>query len=121
MTNSQIFKKAHKLAKSVHVAGDCYRVTFGAALKIVFAEKNETIIKKRKIRSVATVFAFQLADGIRIVYEFEEDKGFYHDALLGGCPLYGHESRLASLEDARKINKPEDYLEDAWRAACVKV
>ena len=40
MTNSQIFKAAHKLAKSVHVAGDCYRVTFGAALKIVIAESK---------------------------------------------------------------------------------
>ena len=37
---SQIFKKAHELAKSVHVAGDCYRVTFGAALKIVIAESK---------------------------------------------------------------------------------
>ena len=40
MNKSQIFKTAHKLAKSVHVAGDCYRVTFGAALKIVIAESK---------------------------------------------------------------------------------
>ena len=40
MTNSQIFKAAHKLAKSVHVTGDCYRVTFGAALKIIIAESK---------------------------------------------------------------------------------
>lgn len=40
MNKSQIFKKAHELAKSVHVAGDCYRVTFGAALKIVIAESK---------------------------------------------------------------------------------
>lgn len=40
MNKSQIFKQAHKLAKSVHVAGDCYRVTFGAALKIVIAESK---------------------------------------------------------------------------------
>lgn len=40
MNKSQIFKKAHALAKSVHVAGDCYRVTFGAALKIVIAESK---------------------------------------------------------------------------------
>lgn len=35
MNKSQIFKAAHKLAKSVHVAGDCYRVTFGAAIKAI--------------------------------------------------------------------------------------
>ena len=40
MNKSQIFKKAHELTKSVHVAGDCYRVTFGAALKIVIAESK---------------------------------------------------------------------------------
>jgi len=40
MNKSQIFKAAHQLAKSVHVAGDCYRVTFGAALKIVIAESK---------------------------------------------------------------------------------
>jgi len=40
MNKSQIFKAAHTLAKSVHVAGDCYRVTFGAALKIVIAESK---------------------------------------------------------------------------------
>jgi hypothetical protein len=40
MNKSQIFKAAHKLAKSVHVVGECYRVTFGAALKIVIAESK---------------------------------------------------------------------------------
>ena len=40
MNKSQIFKAAHALAKSVHVAGDCYRVTFCAALKIAFAESK---------------------------------------------------------------------------------
>ena len=44
MTNSQIFKAAHKLAKSVHVEGDCYRVTFGAALKIVIAESKAPVL-----------------------------------------------------------------------------
>ena len=40
MNKSQIFTQAHKLAKSVHVSGDCYRVTFSAALKIVIAESK---------------------------------------------------------------------------------
>lgn len=40
MNKSQIFTQAHKLAKSVHVAGESYRVTFGAALKIVIAESK---------------------------------------------------------------------------------
>ena len=35
MTNSQIFKAAHKLAKSVIKSDDNYRVTFGAAIKAI--------------------------------------------------------------------------------------
>jgi hypothetical protein len=44
MNKSQIFKAAHTLAKSVHVSGDCYRVTFGASLKIVIAETKTKLV-----------------------------------------------------------------------------
>ena len=35
MNKSQLFKQAHKLAKKVIKAGDNYRVTFGACLKMI--------------------------------------------------------------------------------------
>ena len=35
MNASQIFKAAHTLTRATIVAGDCYRVNFGAALRIV--------------------------------------------------------------------------------------
>ena len=35
MNKSQLFKAAHKLAKSVIKPGDNYRVTFGAAIKAI--------------------------------------------------------------------------------------
>ena len=35
MNKSQLFKTAHKLAKSVIKSGDNYRVTFGAAIKAI--------------------------------------------------------------------------------------
>ena len=35
MNKSQLFKAAHKLAKSVIKSGDNYRVTFGAAIKAI--------------------------------------------------------------------------------------
>ena len=44
MTNSQLFKQAHKLAKQVIQKGDDYRVTFGACLKLL-KEKAAVIIK----------------------------------------------------------------------------
>ena len=36
-TKRQIFKAAHKDAKKVHVAGDCYAVTFAQALRNCYA------------------------------------------------------------------------------------
>ena len=35
MNKSELFKAAHKLAKSVIKSGDNYRVTFGAAIKVI--------------------------------------------------------------------------------------
>lgn len=35
MNKSELFKSAHKLAKSVIKSGDNYRVTFGAAIKAI--------------------------------------------------------------------------------------
>ena len=35
MNKSELFKAAHKLAKSVIKSGDNYRVTFGAAIKAI--------------------------------------------------------------------------------------
>lgn len=46
MTKQETFKKAHELAKSVHQQGECYRATFGAALKLVIAESKALVIKK---------------------------------------------------------------------------
>ena len=58
MNKSQIFTQAHKLAKSVHVAGDCYRVTFGAALKIVIADsKTPKTLTERLLDAGAKVWS----------------------------------------------------------------
>lgn len=52
MNKSELFKAAHKLAKSVIKAGDSYRVTFGAAIKAILGgfmaqvEKITVTLKK---------------------------------------------------------------------------
>lgn len=49
MNKSELFKSAHKLAKSVIKAGDDYRVTFGAAIKAIlagFVEATKTVEEK---------------------------------------------------------------------------
>jgi hypothetical protein len=37
-TKKVIFNSAHRIAKAAHVAGESYAVTFGAALRIVYAQ-----------------------------------------------------------------------------------
>ena len=44
MTNSVLFTKAHAMAKQVNQIGDCYRITFGACLKLL-KEKATVVIK----------------------------------------------------------------------------
>jgi len=36
MTAGDIMRLAHKIAKQVHKVGECYAVTFGASLKLVY-------------------------------------------------------------------------------------
>lgn len=45
MTNSQLFKQAHKLAKAIILKGDCYRTTFGACIKFIKSKAEQTIPK----------------------------------------------------------------------------
>ena len=45
MTNSQLFKQAHKLAKAIILKGDCYRTTFGACIKFIKAKQIITKVK----------------------------------------------------------------------------
>ena len=68
MTNSQLFTEAHKLVKQVIKAGDDYRVTFGACLKLL-KEKAAVVIK------VAAKVLFS-ADG----YIIKSSEGVYSTA-----------------------------------------
>ena len=44
MNKSQLFKAAHKLAKSVIQKGDSYRVTFGLAIKAILSQTTNSIV-----------------------------------------------------------------------------
>lgn len=45
MTKSELFRKAHALAKSTIQVGDNYRVTFAAALRIVKNSKESAVME----------------------------------------------------------------------------
>lgn len=49
MTNSQIFKQAHALAKATVKAGDNYQVTFGLCLKTVYAQSKSQVARVKNI------------------------------------------------------------------------
>ena len=82
------------------------------------------IIKQQKIREVATVFAVETEKGIHIVYEFDLDKGHFHDAIgrKGYLGLYGDDTRLQSIEDSTIIDmKFNDSFDCRWRSACAYI
>lgn len=49
MTNSQIFKQAHALAKSVIKTGDNYQATFALCLKAVYAQSKSQFARVKNI------------------------------------------------------------------------
>ena len=68
VVKSQLFKQAHAMTKQVIQKGDCYRITFGACLKLL-KEKSTVIIK------VAAKVLFS-ADG----YIVKSSEGMYSTA-----------------------------------------
>ena len=56
MTKSELFKAAHKLAKSVIQVGDNYSATFALCLKAVFAQSKETSIVDKLIAAGGKVW-----------------------------------------------------------------
>lgn len=53
MTKSELFKAAHKLAKSVIKAGDSYSATFALCLKAVYAQKETNTVNIERSELVA--------------------------------------------------------------------
>lgn len=49
MTNSQIFKQAHALAKATVKAGDNYQATFALCLKTVYAQSKSQVARVKNI------------------------------------------------------------------------
>lgn len=56
MTARDIMRFAHRLAKSVHKAGDCYAVTFGASLRLVYR-----LLKSKPVVSTLSVATLTVA------------------------------------------------------------
>jgi hypothetical protein len=117
MNKSQIFKAAHALAKSVHVAGDCYRVTFGAALKIVIAESKTPVLETFTL-TAWTKKAGEHRIYIKISNENGLDKEFGYMLYLGKIEgtKYWDVSRL----DFSNVTDGGQKIAEALSAYCQK-
>ena len=56
MTAGDIMRLAHKIAKRVHRIGECYAVTFGASLKLVYR-----MIKAKPVQSTLSIATLVVA------------------------------------------------------------
>ena len=52
MTKSELFKAAHKMAKTVIKAGDNYSVTFGACIKLVLSWKGTLNAQQQELQTL---------------------------------------------------------------------
>ena len=89
MTKSELFKAAHKLAKSVMQAGDNYRVTFGLAIKAILSQTTNSIVDTLlamglkvwenygKKRIYMNAEQFKKAMGMYVAYSDSSNKFFY--------------------------------------------
>jgi len=122
MNKSAMFKKAHKIAKRVHVAGECYRITFGAALKLVAAQaKAKTPVDVKVWNKKGTRFYFSVEVNAR--FKMMSDVGYaemvdgklsvknieaqYRDAIVSAleniCAIEGIEMGFAVRLNTFKI------------------
>lgn len=100
MNKSQIFKAAHKLAKSVIQAGDSYQATFALCLKAVYAQpvdawtELETLVNAMDFNAIAHNDLFLSIVATRKAFSFAKkfniptiNKSANNDAFFGEAEL----------------------------------
>lgn len=92
MTNSQLFKAAHAMAKQVHVKGESYQVTFGACLKAIKAEQN----KKQSLVSVIITVLFAIVSVM--IGEVEQPEAIEMPKEKGGIAYGKKGGELVAFE-----------------------
>ena len=99
MTKSELFKAAHKLAKSVIQAGDNYSATFALCLKAVYAQSSSNVINIERSELVAWFAANSIKKGIskngQEYAEVAADSEIYNK-LLNGLTVIATRSKTGS-------------------------
>ena len=98
MNKSAIFKAAHALTKAAHIAGESYRVTFGAALRIVIAEsKAPKSLADRLIEAGAKVWTNSTGKLTRIYVTQSAADIVFNNDILKGWPVRVSITKTANL------------------------
>ena len=99
MTKSELFKAAHKLAKSVIQGGDNYSATFALCLKAVYAQSSSNVINIERSELVAWFAANSIKKGIskngQEYAEVAADSEIYNK-LLNGLTIIATRSKTGS-------------------------
>lgn len=115
MTKSEMMQKAHRMTRRSLLNGDCYAVNFSAALKAVWAEKNEenarrarAVAQARKVREgkffAANIASLAMDFGGFRRWERDESRRYCNaDGLEGGrCyAIVNSDGSVAFISDAR--------------------
>lgn len=83
---ADIFNAAHRIAKAVHVKGDCYAVTFGQSLKqarAMVARLLTTTGSDRYTLNAAQVGMLVNVDGLLLTGKCRTSEGEYSEGM--GC------------------------------------
>lgn len=105
MNKSELFKAAHKLAKSAIKSGDNYRVTFGAAIKVILsASEDKTFVIEWRNRMTCTDYKteVQATSAKDAVEKFEKEKCIR--------PLFIYKKPAQEIKEAEHVEDAETLL-----------
>lgn len=107
MNKSELFKAAHKLAKSVIKSGDNYRVTFGAAIKSVlggFTATSKTFVIEWTNRMTCTDYKEEVVanSAKEAIEKFEKEYRVR--------PLFISEKPAQEIKEAKYVEDAETIL-----------
>ncbi|QHZ60130.1 hypothetical protein PJKIFABJ_00194 [Pseudomonas phage PE09] len=81
---ADLFRAAHRIAKAVHVKGDCYAVTFGQGLKQARAMIKRLLTTTGELRytlNAAQIGMLVDVDGLMLTGECHTEEGKYSEGM----------------------------------------
>ena len=107
ISKSDIFKMAHEMAKNTVKAGDCYKTTFGACLKLLTSIVNtqyvNELLEMNKFKVVLSVLTSKAPLSSRTVSALNKTVKTKENALLKKWGASQSEKDWAIYQDCRRV------------------